>query len=45
MLKWVSPHFLGLWYTVSLILSLFTQLTQVHLGLQGHLKAAGVHQL
>lgn len=45
MLNWVSPHFLGLWYTVSLILSLFTQLTQVHLGLQGHLKAAGVHQL
>lgn len=44
-MKCVSPHMLGLWCTVSLILSLFTQLTQVHLGLQGHLKAACVHQL
>lgn len=30
---------------MSFILPLFTQLAQVHLSLQGHLKAAGVHQL
>lgn len=44
-LKWASPYFLGLWNIVRLILSLFTQLTQVHLSLQRHLKAACVHQL
>lgn len=40
-----SPHLLGLQNTVSLILSIFAQLAQVHLCLQGHLEAAGVHQL
>lgn len=42
---WTSPHLLGLWDAVSLVLSLSTQFTQVHLGLQGHLKAARVHHL
>lgn len=44
-LRCASPHLLGLQDAVSLVLSIFTQLAQVHLSLQGHLKAACVHQL
>lgn len=40
-----SPHLLGLRKAVSLVLSIFTQLAQVHLSLQGHLEAACVQQL
>lgn len=44
-LRQASPYLLSLWNVVSLVLSFLTQLTQVHLSLQGHLKAARVHQL
>lgn len=44
-LKLASPYFLDLWNIVSLVLSLLTELTQVHLSLQCHLKAACVHHL
>lgn len=43
--KPASPHWLALQDAVSFIFPLFTQLAQVHLCLQGHLKAAGVHHL
>lgn len=38
-----SPNLLPLWNAVSLVLYVFAQLAQVHLSLQGHLKAACVH--
>lgn len=44
-LRWASPNLLGVWNAVSFVLSIFTQLAQVHLSLQGHLKATCVHQL
>lgn len=43
-LRSASPY-LGLCNTVSLVLSIFTELAQIHLSLQGHLEAACVQQL
>ena len=43
--NWALPFLAGLWDAVGFSPALFAQLTKVHLGLKGHLKATNVRHV